>query len=88
MILDANGKPFDKSTLEKSQLDETAQTQYLKNEFAGHLGKGLTPQRLNQILHRAEQGWILTNATFLRIWKSVTGIFALNYQNESGLFQA
>ncbi len=59
MILDANGKPFDKSTLEKSQLDQTAQTQYLKNEFAGHLGKGLTPQRLNQILHRAEQGWIV-----------------------------
>lgn len=59
MILDANGKPFDKSTLEKSQLDETAQTQYLKNEFAGHLGKSLTPQRLNQILHRAEQGWIV-----------------------------
>ncbi len=58
MILDVNGKPFDKLTLEKSQLDETAQTQYLKNEFAGHLGKGLTPQRLNQILHRAEQGWI------------------------------
>jgi phage gp29-like protein len=59
MILDANGKPFDKSTLEKSQLDETAQTQFLKHEFAGHLGKGLTPPRLNQILHRAEQGWIV-----------------------------
>lgn len=59
MILDANGKPFDKSTLERSQLDETAQTQFLKHEFAGHLGKGLTPQRLNQILHRAEQGWIV-----------------------------
>lgn len=59
MILDANGKPFDKSTLKKSQLDETAQTQYPKHEFAGHLGKGLTPQRLNQILQRAEQGWIV-----------------------------
>lgn len=59
MILDANGKPFDKSTLEKSQLDQTAQTQYLKSEFAGHLGKGLTPSRLNQILRRAEQGWIV-----------------------------
>lgn len=59
MILDKNGKPFDKSTLEKSQLDETAQTQYLKHEFAGHLGNGLTPQRLNQILRRAEQGWIV-----------------------------
>lgn len=59
MILDKNGKPFDKSMLEKSQLDETAQTQYLKSELAGHLGKGLTPQRLNQILRRAEQGWIV-----------------------------
>lgn len=59
MILDANGKPFDKSTLERSQLDETAQTQYLRSEFAGHLDKGLTPQRLNQILRRAEKGWIV-----------------------------
>jgi phage gp29-like protein len=54
-----NSDAIDKSELEKSQLDETAQTQYLKSEFAGHLGKGLTPARLNQILQRAEQGWIV-----------------------------
>lgn len=59
MILDVNGKPFDKSMLEKSQLDQTAQTQYLKSEFAGHPSNKLTPQRLNQILRRAEQGWIV-----------------------------
>ncbi len=50
---------FRKSELVSSQLDGTPQTQFLTHEFAGHLGDRLTPQRLNQILKRAEEGWLV-----------------------------
>ena len=53
MILDHNGQPIDLAKLREPQ---TARTAHLLREFDSHPARGLTPQRLQSIMVRAEQG--------------------------------
>lgn len=53
IILDHNGKPFEKKLLKEPQ---TASLVHLQKQIADHPAKGITPERLNQILQDAESG--------------------------------
>ena len=52
-IVDLNGQPIDIAALREPQ---TARLAHLQREFDTHPARGLTPQRLQGILGRAEQG--------------------------------
>lgn len=52
-ILDKNGKPFRSEALAEPQ---TSKLGWVTREWAEHPSRGLTPQKLNTILLRAEQG--------------------------------
>lgn len=58
-LLDARGNPMERAALEAPQ---TAQMASLHREFALHPGRGLTPQRLQSIFLRAEQGDLVAQA--------------------------
>lgn len=52
-IVDQHGQPIDMAAIRQPQ---TAHVAHLQREFDSHPARGLTPQRLQSILGRAEQG--------------------------------
>lgn len=58
-ILDHLGNPIDLSSIREPQTEQPenrARVGWIRNEWEGHPGRGLTPQLLNQVMLRAEHG--------------------------------
>lgn len=62
MILDQFGNPLQKRTLDRQQTDALT----LHTRIANHPARGLTPERLNQILESAERGDLVAQHELFR----------------------
>lgn len=60
-IVDPSGRPFEVAVLNSKQTDET-KVAGLHRRFSEHPTSGLTPYRLVQIMHSAEQGLLVEQA--------------------------
>ncbi|WP_140918355.1 DUF935 domain-containing protein [Limnobaculum xujianqingii] len=84
-IVDANGRPFTKKELKKSQ---TAEVSSLKRTFAEHPSKGLSIQKLPRILEAAEQGDLSAQASLFNDMQERDGhIFAEMQKRKNALLK-